>query len=218
MIKIFGADLSYPANKVRMVANALEIPFEYHRVNLMAGEHKTEAFLQMNPAGKVPVLKDGEFCLFESNAMCRYLARLKDTALFPKDTMQAALVDQWMEYISHHVGIALGKILYNTHFYTVMGDEKDERSLRDGHRFLDATLQVLNQQYSRQKYLGSNQMTIADICLVATLDPVAVLDFDISRYPAMVNQLNEIKAMKFYSATYTSFADVFESSVKVARS
>jgi glutathione S-transferase len=193
-----------------MVAHALTIPFEYQKVDLMAGDQKKEEFLQMNPAGKVPVLKDGEFCLFESNAICRYLGRLKDTTLFPKEVMASALVDQWMEYISHHVGTALGKILYNTHFYNVMGDQKDERSLQEGHRFLDAALQVVNKQYSKHQFLISDQLTIADICIVATLDPVSVLDFDIARYPAMAAQLDEMKAMKFYSATYKSYADVFE--------
>ena len=48
MLKIYGADLSTPANKVRFVANALEIEFEYVQVKIRDGEQRTEEFLKRN--------------------------------------------------------------------------------------------------------------------------------------------------------------------------
>ena len=94
MLKIYGSDLSYPANKVRFVANALGLPFEYIRINLRTGEQKSEWFLKLSPAGKIPAIDDHGFCLFESNAIVRYLAEKVDSAIYPKDLKERATVNQ----------------------------------------------------------------------------------------------------------------------------
>ena len=74
MLKIYGADLSGPANKVRFVANYLGLKYDYVVVKLREGEHQKPEFLKINPIGKIPAIEDDGFTLFESNAICRYLA------------------------------------------------------------------------------------------------------------------------------------------------
>ena len=60
--------------KTLYVLEELGVDFEYCFVDLMKGENRTDAFRAMTPVGKVPVLEhDGEF-LFESGAICRYVA------------------------------------------------------------------------------------------------------------------------------------------------
>ena len=74
MLIIYGADLSTPANKVRFVANALGLEYEYHRISLRDKEGQTEEYKRVHPAGKIPAIDDDGFVLFESNAIIRYLA------------------------------------------------------------------------------------------------------------------------------------------------
>jgi glutathione S-transferase len=95
MLTIFGADLSSPANKVRFVANYLGVPYEYRRMNLREGEHKQEWYLKINPVGKIPAMSDGDFNLFESGAICKYLCGKVNSPIYPKDIKQRAIVDQW---------------------------------------------------------------------------------------------------------------------------
>ena len=52
----------------------LDSDFEFVPVNLAAGEHQRPDFLRLNPAGKVPVLVDGDLVLTESAAIVMYLA------------------------------------------------------------------------------------------------------------------------------------------------
>jgi glutathione S-transferase len=71
MLIIYGSDFSAPANKVRFVANALGLDYEYKVVRIRDGENKTEEFKKMHPAGKIPVINDHGFILFESNAIIK---------------------------------------------------------------------------------------------------------------------------------------------------
>jgi len=177
-MKIYGSDLSFPANKARMAAYAVGIDFDYIQVNLKAGDQRVDTFLDMNPIGKIPVLDDDGFYVFESNAIARYLGKKVNSPLFPSDLQASTTIDQWMEFISHHIGNALGKVLFNTHFYSFMGVEKDERSLSDGRAWLEKYCPVLDSQLKENEFLTGPTMTMADICMLATCDPFQVIDID----------------------------------------
>ena len=82
-MKIYGTYLSAPANKVRLTASALGLDVEYHNLDLTKGEHKSPEYLEVNPLGKVPAIDDDGFYLFESNAICRYMANKSDSDLYP---------------------------------------------------------------------------------------------------------------------------------------
>src|SRR5579883_873877 len=97
MLQIYGTPLSSPTNKVRYVANYLGIPYDFHRVNLAAGEQRKPEFMKINPLGKIPAIQDEGFTLAESNAIIRYLATKNNSNLYPTDLQQRALVDQRSE-------------------------------------------------------------------------------------------------------------------------
>ena len=77
------------------------LPFDFHPVDFGAGEHRSPAYLKMNPNGKVPVLKDGDLFLFESAAICNYVGeKVPDKHLVPlSGTVERALYDQWMFFV-----------------------------------------------------------------------------------------------------------------------
>ena len=60
--------------RVRWTLQELGVDFEAITVNLLAGEHRSPVFLKINPAGKLPVLVDGDVVLTESVAIVLYLA------------------------------------------------------------------------------------------------------------------------------------------------
>ena len=71
----------------------VDADFEYISVNLLQGEHKRPEFLRLNPAGKVPVLIDGDRVIPESAAIVLYLAeKYPQKALMPADLDQRAQV------------------------------------------------------------------------------------------------------------------------------
>src|SRR3954470_10682182 len=113
MVTIYGSDLSGPAIKVRLVANYLNIDYKWQFVNLRDKEQKQEWFLKINPVGKIPAMDDEGFHLFESNAMCRYLADKVQSPIYPKDLKQRAVVEQWMDFIAIHINVHCSTVTFN---------------------------------------------------------------------------------------------------------
>jgi glutathione S-transferase len=207
MICLYGANLSSPANKVRFVLNLLGLEYEYKQVNLRAGEHKKEEYLKIHPAGKVPALTDGDFCLFESNAMIRYLADKCNSPLYPKDLKQRAVVDQWLDYGSMHLGAALARVTFNRVFAPVIGMPVDESSLKTGLEFLSRDLPVVDKQLGKTKYIAGTQLTLADINILSCLDPAEVSDIDLTPYKNICAWREELCTQDFYTKCHKSYKE-----------
>lgn len=73
VIKLYGSAMS--TARVLVTILEKELPYEVVFVDIAKGEQKKEDYLKMQPFGKVPVMDDDGFVMFESRAICRYLAR-----------------------------------------------------------------------------------------------------------------------------------------------
>jgi glutathione S-transferase len=212
MLKIYGADLSFPANKVRMAAHVFNPRHEYIKINIREGENRADAYLKLHPAGKVPVIDDDGFVLFESDAIIKYFAakELTPTPLYPVDFRQRALIDQWMGFATIHVGGAIAKVLFNRVFASFVGVPVDDRSLNDGLKFLDRFLPLVDNQLGRSGRFVGKQFSLADISLWATLDPAEVADINLTSYPHIVKWRGEPMRKDFYTKCHESYSDVLK--------
>ncbi len=205
-MKIYGTYLSAPANKVRLAASALDIDADYINLDLTKGEHKTPEYLAVNPLGKVPAIDDNGFYLFESNTICRYMANKVNSPLYPKDVQHRALVDQWMDFSSHHILTNMGKILFNKFFAPMMGLNPNPDSIVEGNRYLDAQIPVIEKCLSNSKMLAGEEMSIADIAMLAALEPFDLIQYDLSPYPAVSAWRNNLMQQAFYLKVHTHYA------------
>ena len=207
MLKIYGFDFSTPANKVRMCANALGLEYEYIQVNMQEGEHKSDKYLAVNPAGKVPAIDDDGFTLFESNAIMKYFCDKSSSSYYPKDPLERAVVDQWCDFVSIHVYMALGRVVFNKIVAPQMGFDVDERSLRDGQVFLGQFLPVIEGQLGKTELLAGDELTIADFCLLATVDPAEMIELDLTPYPKLNAWRENLRAQEFYQNVHKFFGE-----------
>lgn len=209
MIKLYGNNFSYNCNKVRFALNAMSIEYEFQLIDLAAGEQRAESFLKVNPVGRVPALVDGDFVIFESNAIMRYLAEKTNSPLYPKDIKNHSVVNQWLDFGSIHVGGAMTKIFYNTIVYKFVNGTKDEVSLSEGRLFLANFLKIIDNQLSQKPYLCGQELTLADINLLAILDPSEVTSSDISSFSKVVAWRKKLQAQDFYQKVFPSFTEFF---------
>src|SRR5581483_10930017 len=85
MMKLYGFPPSPNTWKVRACAAHLGIPLEFELVDLSRGEQRQPAYLALNPTGRTPTLADGDFTLWESNAILQYIASRTSNSLWPND-------------------------------------------------------------------------------------------------------------------------------------
>lgn len=207
MLKIYGADLSSPANKVRFVANYLGLKYDYIVVKLREGEQQRPEFLKINPVGKIPAIDDDGFCLFESNAICRYLADKNHSTIYPKGLKERAYVDEWIDFGSMHVGAAVSKVVYNRIFAPMRKTEVDERSIKEGLEFLARFLPIVDQQLASNKFLLGSEITLADFNMLAALDPVEAAHIEIASYRNICRWRNDLKKQSFYTQCYKEYGE-----------
>lgn len=99
MLKILGKSSSINVRKVLWTCAELNLPFEREDWGIGFRPTNDPAFLALNPNAMVPVLQDGDFVLWESNSIIRYLAgQYGGQGLYPAEPKRRARVDQWMDW------------------------------------------------------------------------------------------------------------------------
>lgn len=205
MIKLYGLPVSNNVAKVRYCLNELGLEYELAPINPLKGEAQSEEYLAIAPSGKIPAIDIDGFKLFESNAINRYLADQKNSSLYPKDAKQRAIVDAWLDFGAIHIAWAMGRVFFNRVAAPLFGKEKDVNSLNTGLEFLARFLPIIDKQLSLEKYLAGKEMTLADINLLAILDPAEMSEVDLSKYIHLTRWRNELRKNKFYQTCYQDY-------------
>lgn len=99
MLKILGKASSINVRKVLWTCAELGLAFEREDWGTGFQPTETPEFLHLNPNGMVPVIKDGDFVLWESNSIIRYLvSRYGGAHLYPSEPQARARIDQWIDW------------------------------------------------------------------------------------------------------------------------
>jgi glutathione S-transferase len=174
--------------RVRWTLQELGIDFESTTVNLMLGEHRQSDFLKINPAGKLPVLVDGDLVLTESVAIVLYLAdKYPDQGLLPRDLTRRADAIRWLLFTATELEQPLWRIARHTSLYAKHLRLPGEVSLARGD-FTEMAA-VLEAHLQDRPFIVGDTFGVADIVAAYTLDwanEVRLLD----GCPALRNYLN----------------------------
>jgi len=168
-VKLYNANFSPNALRVRAVANELGIELEIVEVDIRKGDNRAEDFLARNPNAKVPVLQDGDFVLWESRAICAWLAGLKPEAgLYPADLKARAIVDQWAWWQAIHLGPAMQKLSFEVVLKEKFGmGDPDPVVVEAERKATDQFLTVLEGGLEGRDWIAGN-LSLADFYLATT--------------------------------------------------
>ena len=197
---LYNYVLSGNCYKVRLMASLLEVEYSIIAVDFHPGKaHKTEQFLQLNPAGTLPVLATDDFVLTQSNAMLVWLAAKFDQSgqwLPTTNPTQFAQVNQWLAF-SSGLSATVGELRLHTMLNQDIDAAKTRTASHDVMRQLESHL--CEQAIKGEKWLVGEHPTIADIACFpyAALSPDAGIEHD--AYPAMRNWLYEIRSLKGFT-------------------
>lgn len=165
MLQILGRSSSINVRKVLWLCAEIGLPYEQQMWGTGFRPTATPEFLALNPNGLVPVLRDGDFVLWESNTICRYLAgKHHRIDLLPHTPAARARVEQWMDWMATELNTAwrhafMGLVRKSAAFADPAGIEASVASWNRHMALLDAQLQRTG------AYAAGSDFTLADIAL-----------------------------------------------------
>src|SRR5579864_5032234 len=155
--------------RVRWTLQELEVPFEAITVNLIAGEHRKPEFLALNPAGKVPVLVDGDLVLTESIAIAVYLGeRYPEKGLMPADRRARAQAMRWLLFTTTELEQPLWRIAKHRVIYPE--DKRLPADIELARDEFTEMARVLDRHMVDREFVVGEGVTVADFVLGYTLD------------------------------------------------
>lgn len=174
--------------KVEAFIRHFDLDVEIRQVNFREKENKSDAFLAMNPMGKVPVLVDGDLSLWESNAILTYLAtQFPETKALPADPKGRADVDRWLHWQSCHLMPAMGQLKTN--------EDADPEEV------VKPLLRVLDKQLEGKEYVCGD-LTVADFAIAAYTLTKLGRAMDYSDIPNAAAWRDRVSALKGFVETH----------------
>jgi len=157
--------------KVLVVAHHLGIDYEFVLCDLTKGDQKSAAYAAINPNQRMPSLEDGDFRLWESNAIIQYLATKKpEVGLLPSDEKARADVARWQFWESTTWDPACAILVFERAVKRFFGGgAPDPVEVEKGLQRFHRAAKVLDAHLRGRTYVCGDRLTLADFALAADL-------------------------------------------------
>ena len=206
MLRILGKASSINVRKVLWTCAELQIPFEREDWGSGFKSTDTPEFLALNPCAMVPVLQDGDFTLWESNTIIRYLAGNYGGAdLYPTEPRSRARVDQWIDWQASELNRSWSYAFMS--LVRKSADYQDRVALANGIEQWSQTMGILDQQLQKTgAYVSGEQFSLADIPVGLSVNrwfetPLAHPDYPAVR--AYYERLSQREGFRLYGRNGT---------------
>jgi glutathione S-transferase len=169
-MRLYHHPISSNARRALMTAIHLNLPIELAALSLME-ERDRRRLAELNPNGKLPVLVDGDFMLWESCAIMQYLAeQAPGQTLYPQAPQARADVNRWMFWGVQHFAPAVSVLAWENVWKGMSGrGPADVREVARGTQELQRFAAVLDAHLAGRDWLVGDALTLADFTIAAPL-------------------------------------------------
>ncbi len=199
---LYTTPLSANGRKALAVARHLGVDARVELVDVYRGEGRTPAFLALNPQGKIPTLVDGDFVLWESNAIIQYLAEAHgDFALWSREPRRRADVARWLFWESAHWQPAMIAVLaaFVGHHVLPEGVRPPATTVRwDG---ATSSLSFLEAHLASRRVLVGDELTLADFAVAGMMTYARAAAFPFDAFPHIAAWYGRIEALDAWKGT-----------------
>jgi glutathione S-transferase len=160
---VWGRNTSSNVMKVLWGLGELNLPFERIDVGGAFGKTDTAEYRAMNPTGLVPTLQEGDFTLWESNAILRYLAHThaSGTRLWPTDPQARATVDHWMDAQQTVFNRAMSAVFWG--LVRTAADQRDLKAVEASIAETAKAWRMIEAGLNRHDFIAGADFTLCDI-------------------------------------------------------
>jgi glutathione S-transferase len=168
MLKIWGRISSINVQKVVACANELELVYERFEAGGKFGVVDTDAYAKLNPNRLVPTIQDGDFVLWESNAIVRYLCHVHSAGrLWPSNPRLLADADRWMEWQQTTANPGLFGVFWG--LIRTEPDKRDPAAIRASIDKTEANMALLDAHLADRRWVTGDTFTMGDIPIACTV-------------------------------------------------
>jgi len=189
MLTVYGRRNSSNSAKVFWLLDELGQDYRLVPTGRGFGPTDTPEFLAMNPFGKVPVVRDGDTVVWESNAVLRYLAGRQPTLLWPQETGARSRVDGWMDWAS----ISFTPPMTRLRKARAAGKTEDADLPA-----VKAAVAALDSWLADHRFLAGDQVSLADITAAPSVHRWFLLPESSAEFPHLRGYAERLGANPHY--------------------
>ena len=166
-LTIWGRPNSVNVQKVLWCLSELDLTYERIDAGMQHGRNREADYLAMNPNGRIPTLVDGDYVLWESNSIMRYLCMAygQVSPIYPHDPKGRAAVDRWLDWT-----LSTLQPVDRPVFWALVRTPVAQRDMAAIQRDADAATEVwriVDRQLATRRYIEGEKFTLADIAIGA---------------------------------------------------
>jgi len=201
-LKLYQCPSSPNCIKVRAVAYELGVELELATVNIFKGEARAPEHEALNPNGLVPVLVDGDFVLWESNAILTYVAEMQPP-FAPTSARERADVARWLHWQAAHLSPAVTKVAFERFVKPMsrVGPIDHAAATTAAADFLRCS-GVLEASLASTAYL-TKRLSVADFAVACILSSARMVGLTLDAFPRTKDWLARMLARESMRRAFT---------------
>jgi glutathione S-transferase len=184
MLEIWGRNNSINVQKAMWTVAELGLDHVRHDAGGAFGVVDTDDFVKMNPNRLVPTIRDGEFVLWESHAIVRYLAAKYDPGgLWPTDIAVRAESDRWMDWKANTLSGPMRTVFWG--LIRTPREQRDDAAIAEGIKVLAGAFAILDAALDGRDFISGDRLTMGDIPIGCAAYRYFALDIERPSLPNM---------------------------------
>jgi glutathione S-transferase len=194
---------------VLAVANHLGLDYEIRFIDLPKGAQKNPQYAALNPNMRMPTLKDGDYVVWESNAIGQYLAGKKpDAGLLPRDERARLDVTRWQFWDLAHWDPACAVFAFEYVAKPLFRGikEPDMAAIEKGTEMFHRAAAVLNSQLKGKRFVTGDALTLADFSLGPPMNFAEMAHYPIEPYGEIKRWYATLRALPAWQKTLAQSA------------
>ena len=199
-MKLYFHPLSGNSRRVLLVAAHPGVPLDRTLVDLTKGEQRGAPHAERNPNGRVPVLDDDGFVLWESRAIMQYLAdKTPGQTLFPTDLRERAEVTRWLFWCAAHMTPANTVLVQERFVKKLSGVPSNPVEAARGEALFAQFAPILDAHLAGKSWVANDRLSLADYSLAAGFALAGPAGLPIAEYAnlrAWLGRVQELDAWK----------------------
>src|SRR6478672_7556226 len=209
MTELYVFPPSPRAFKVMAIANYLGIEPTLHMLDIVKGEQRSPHYVALNPNMRMPTLRDGDYVLWESNAILQYLASKRpETGLLPADEKARLDVTRWQFWDLAHWDPTCAVFIFENVVkpFVLRSGEPDMAAIAKGTEAFHRAGKVLDGQLKGRRFVTGDTLTVADFSLGAAMKIADMAHYPIEPYGEIRRWYGTLSALPAWQKTLAQTA------------